>query len=365
MPTRVRKLTPKAAAAAAAKSAKPAGGPPPQDLAPPAVADVSFFANDEDVASLLSNLRSAPAAPPLKTGEVNRDEDTNAVAAEKTRKKPGPKKKDPNAPKGPRSSFKFYQMKMRPNFDASHPGTKFIELSIMGESWKKLSDEEKQPYIDLAVEDIARHRREVAAYEASKPATDDAGEQEGKKRGRGRPRGPNYKPRNTAAAKNKAKKETASKRKSSAKPSAPSKKGRKLSAEDEARVDTAIAAVQSAYGTGAEGNKKLAKLALKGVTMRPSGKWQAQLYYAGKSRYLGVFESKEKAAMGYEVARELLSEGKERNGKRIVGKETLSTEQMNVLLGLARYAAYKAVSIADAGGAASVPSALSQKVTDI
>ena len=73
-------------------------------------------------------------------------------------------------------------MKMRPNFDAIHPGTKFIELSIMGESWKKLSDEEKQPYIDLAAEDIERHRREMAAYKAaSKPSTVDAGEQKKKR----------------------------------------------------------------------------------------------------------------------------------------------------------------------------------------
>mmetsp|Transcript_10459 Transcript_10459/g.15322 ORF Transcript_10459/g.15322 Transcript_10459/m.15322 type:complete len:81 (-) Transcript_10459:355-597(-) len=40
--------------------------------------------------------------------------------------------------------------------------------------------------------------------------------------------------------------------------------------------------------------------------MRPSGKWQAQLYYAGKSRYIGVFDTREKAALAYEIAREKL-----------------------------------------------------------
>ena len=40
--------------------------------------------------------------------------------------------------------------------------------------------------------------------------------------------------------------------------------------------------------------------------MRPSGKWQAQLYFAGKSRYIGVFDSREKAALAYEIAREHL-----------------------------------------------------------
>ena len=33
---------------------------------------------------------------------------------------------------------------------------------------------------------------------------------------------------------------------------------------------------------------------------------QAQLYFAGKSRYIGVFDSREKAALAYEIAREKL-----------------------------------------------------------
>ena len=59
-------------------------------------------------------------------------------------------------------------------------------------------------------------------------------------------------------------------------------------------------------------NDKAAALAaaiLRGVTMRPSGKWQAQLYYAGKSRYIGVFDTREKAALAYEIAREKLKSG--------------------------------------------------------
>ena len=37
---------------------------------------------------------------------------------------------------------------------------------------------------------------------------------------------------------------------------------------------------------------------------------QAQLYYAGQSRYIGVFESREKATLAYEIAREILKGGK-------------------------------------------------------
>ena len=42
---------------------------------------------------------------------------------------------------------------------------------------------------------------------------------------------------------------------------------------------------------------------LRGVTVRPSGKWQVQIYYANKSRYIGLWDTKEEAAQGYEWAR--------------------------------------------------------------
>ncbi|KAG7338186.1 HSF-type DNA-binding protein [Nitzschia inconspicua] len=45
---------------------------------------------------------------------------------------------------------------------------------------------------------------------------------------------------------------------------------------------------------------------LKGITQRPSGKWQAQVYYAGKSRYIGVFETRQKAALAFKLVRQKL-----------------------------------------------------------
>jgi len=47
--------------------------------------------------------------------------------------------------------------------------------------------------------------------------------------------------------------------------------------------------------------------------MRPSGKWQAQMYFAGKSRYIGVFDTREKAALAYEIARAKLQKAKASN----------------------------------------------------
>lgn len=66
---------------------------------------------------------------------------------------------------------------------------------------------------------------------------------------------------------------------------------------------------------------------------RSSRSQQAQLYFAGKSRYIGVFDTREKAALAYEIAREKLKNGpQEPNGK--------STEN---LVNAARKAAFDGV----------------------
>jgi hypothetical protein len=45
----------------------------------------------------------------------------------------------------------------------------------------------------------------------------------------------------------------------------------------------------------------------RGVTIRPSGRWQSQVYYKGASRYIGVFSDSREAAVAWIVAKELLS----------------------------------------------------------
>ena len=72
------------------------------------------------------------------------------------------------------------------------------------------------------------------------------------------------------------------------------------------KAKQAIAAINSASGKNNDRAASLASAHLRGVTMRPSGKWQAQYYFAGKSQYIGVFDSREKAALAYEIAREHL-----------------------------------------------------------
>lgn len=106
---------------------------------------------------------------------------------------------------------------------------------------------------------------------------------------------------------------------------------------DKERISAAIYAVNSVYGDGTEKKEKLAAVTLRGVTMRPSKKWQAQLYYSGKSRYIGVFDSKEKASLAYEIAREVLKTDK--------GEERpANPEETDRNVTLARKAAFAGVS---------------------
>lgn len=107
----------------------------------------------------------------------------------------------------------------------------------------------------------------------------------------------------------------------------------------------AAATIQAVNAASGGKNDKAAALAaaiLRGVTMRPSGKWQAQLYFAGKSRYIGVFDTREKAALAYEIAREKLkSEKSNAEGGQLTPKAT------EAAVTLARKAAFEGVNERD------------------
>lgn len=69
---------------------------------------------------------------------------------------------------------------------------------------------------------------------------------------------------------------------------------------------------------------------------------QAQLYFAGKSRYIGVFDTREKAALAYEIAREKL-----KSEKSNAEGGTLSPQQTENAVNAARKAAFEGVNERD------------------
>mmetsp|Transcript_26204 Transcript_26204/g.34849 ORF Transcript_26204/g.34849 Transcript_26204/m.34849 type:complete len:1547 (-) Transcript_26204:183-4823(-) len=112
---------------------------------------------------------------------------------------------------------------------------------------------------------------------------------------------------------------------------------------DRQKAAAAIAAVNAASGGKNDKAAALAAAILRGVTMRPSGKWQAQLYYAGKSRYIGVFDTREKAALAYEIAREVLKS----DNKSPADQSAQSLKATETAVNAARKAAFEGVNEKD------------------
>jgi len=136
-----------------------------------------------------------------------------------------------------------------------------------------------------------------------------------------------------------------SSKKSKKSQSAPKKKNRSPQLVDKAERQKAAATIQAVNQASGGKNDKAAALAaaiLRGVTMRPSGKWQAQLYFAGKSRYIGVFDTREKAALAYEIAREKL-----KSEKSSAEGGVMSPKRTEAAVNAARKAAFEGVNERD------------------
>lgn len=120
-----------------------------------------------------------------------------------------------------------------------------------------------------------------------------------------------------------------------------------LSEPERAKSAATITAINAATGNKNNKAASLASAILRGVTIRTSGKWQAQLYYAGKSRYIGVFDTREKAALAYEIAREKLKTDKPASQQ---SAESIKETEANV--NAARKAAFAGVNEKDPRNAA-------------
>ncbi|PON35409.1 Structure-specific recognition protein [Parasponia andersonii] len=112
---------------------------------------------------------SASKASSSKKKSKDGDEDGS-------KKKKQKKKKDPNAPKRAMSGFMFFSQIERENVKKSHPGIPFGEVGrVLGDKWKKMSAEEKEPFEAKARQDKKRYKAEISGYKNPQPMNIDSG----------------------------------------------------------------------------------------------------------------------------------------------------------------------------------------------
>jgi len=84
------------------------------------------------------------------------------------------KKKDPAAPKKPRSAYIIFCTDERASVKKSHPDAKPADiLKIMAEMWRKIDDNQKKEYTAKATEDKDRYNEEMRGYTPPEPESED------------------------------------------------------------------------------------------------------------------------------------------------------------------------------------------------
>ncbi|CAR23688.1 HMG box domain-containing protein [Lachancea thermotolerans] len=90
-------------------------------------------------------------------------------APREAKKRTTRRKKDPNAPKRALSAYMFFANENRDIVRAENPGVTFGQVGrLLGDKWKALTDEEKQPYEAKHAADKKRYESEKELYNATK-----------------------------------------------------------------------------------------------------------------------------------------------------------------------------------------------------
>lgn len=78
-----------------------------------------------------------------------------------------------HAPKKPRPSYLLYQHSNRMSFQARYPNASVGEImSMLGDAWKNMTEEDQQPYITLAAEESHEYERHKTLCEKGQRPTD-------------------------------------------------------------------------------------------------------------------------------------------------------------------------------------------------
>ncbi|KAL7459726.1 hypothetical protein ACHAWC_011934 [Mediolabrus comicus] len=278
------------------------------------------------------------------------------------------KAKDPNAPVRPKTAYMFYSCNgARTAVKKAYPDLTFGEVTkVVAADWNAMSDEKKAVWNRMAADDKARYQRDMDAYHKSlnfitpeeAKLLEEAVQNTEVEMG-ARVDSPQHAARMTSASPN---------QRGTPSPlleyHPPGVSNAPIEADDVHQPSaTSNAAVISESGVPLpNANNDTSRLKDKakaqrdelphvhvstkqgynygqrGVTMRPSGKWQVQYYYCGQSRYIGVFDSKEIAHAAYETTREILGkeisfnrEDKEAISARInVAREAVGKRKISV-----------------------------------
>lgn len=95
---------------------------------------------------------------------------------EGTKKKKQKRRKDPNAPKRALSGFMFFSQAERENVKKQNPGIAFQDMGkALGDKWRNMTAEEKEPYEAKAQADKKRYNDEMGGYNKNQHASDSDG----------------------------------------------------------------------------------------------------------------------------------------------------------------------------------------------
>lgn len=125
---------------------------------------------DNELAKERKKKEPAPSKPAVKKKKKEEGEEDG--------KKKKRRKKDPNAPKRSMSSFMYFSQAERERLKKTNPGLQFKDVArVIGERWKKMSEQEKEPYEASAKMDRTRYTSEMAEYRSGKGAAVPTGDE--------------------------------------------------------------------------------------------------------------------------------------------------------------------------------------------
>ncbi|KAF4393181.1 hypothetical protein G4B88_001915 [Cannabis sativa] len=105
-----------------------------------------------------------------------KSEDGDEDGPEKKKQKKKKKKKDPSAPRRAMSGFMFFSQMERENVKKTNPGISFPEVGrVLGDKWKRMFVEEKEPFQASARQDKKRYQEEISGYKNAQPMKVDSG----------------------------------------------------------------------------------------------------------------------------------------------------------------------------------------------